>query len=285
MPKGTRPEREYYRTLGVQPQATSDGIRKAYRKLALEWHPDRNPENPEATSRFQEISEAYAVLIDPLKRREYDEARATGASERFYYSRDDLFRDMFSNPSAAGIFEEIAREFERMGMRVDRHYFEQTLFGGRMFVTGGVFIISPLTPIIGFFKLAGLALRGMGAAAGLATRQAEQLPGVGGVVWGMGRVGRWLLGIPAEPVPAETVAGTGDLSIPLRITRQEIDAGTRKKVSIPRDGRNEDVFVLVPRDARHGSRLRLRGKGRPTSSGAPGDLYLLVEIPPTGTHQ
>jgi curved DNA-binding protein CbpA len=286
MRSGSRP-REYYQTLGIDPQATPDEIRRAYRKLALEWHPDRNPGNPDATKRFQEISEAYAVLIDPQKRSEYDELRAIGSAARFGYSRDDLFRDMFSNPSASAIFEEIAREFERMGVRVDRHYFEQTLFGGRAYVSGAVFVISPFTPFVGLFQLARLALRGAGAAAGVATRQAEQLPGVGGVVSGMGRVGRWLLGIPAEPVSGEPLASTGDISIPLRLTREESEAGARKPVSVPHGGKSEKLLVLVPRGVRQGSRLRIRGKGRATPSGTPGDLYLLIEIPqpPPGTHQ
>ena len=78
--------------------------------------------NPDATERFKEISEAYAVLIDPVERSQYDHASQTKEARDFQYSREDIFRDLFTNPSANSVFEELAREFERMGMRVDRYY-------------------------------------------------------------------------------------------------------------------------------------------------------------------
>ena len=133
-----RSDRDYYAVLGVSPEATEDEIRKAYRRLALRWHPDRNPGRSEAAERFKEISEAYAVLTSRRRRAEYDTARRAGSGAGFHASREELFRDLFANPGASAIFEDLAREFERMGMRVDRQYFHQTLFGGRGVVTGGV---------------------------------------------------------------------------------------------------------------------------------------------------
>jgi len=62
------------------------------------------------------------VLIDPVKRPQYDRASQTKEARDFQYSREDIFRDLFTNPSANSVFEELAREFERMGMRVDRYY-------------------------------------------------------------------------------------------------------------------------------------------------------------------
>ena len=67
-----RADRDYYATLGLGPETSEEEIRRTYRRLALEWHPDRNPGNPRAEERFKEISEAYAVLMDPVKRRAYD---------------------------------------------------------------------------------------------------------------------------------------------------------------------------------------------------------------------
>ena len=62
-----RADRDYYAALGLGSQATEEEIRRTYRRLALEWHPDRNPGNARAEERFKEISEAYALLIDPDK--------------------------------------------------------------------------------------------------------------------------------------------------------------------------------------------------------------------------
>lgn len=86
---------DYYQTLGVQKGADHDVIKKAYRKLALKYHPDRNPDNKEAEAKFKEINEAYAVLSDPEKKKMYD----TYGSADFHrkYSQEDIFRDFDLN--------------------------------------------------------------------------------------------------------------------------------------------------------------------------------------------
>jgi molecular chaperone DnaJ len=69
-------EKDYYKTLGVPKDADADAVKKAYRKLARQFHPDANRGDTAAEERFKEISEAYDVLSDPKRRAEYDEARS-----------------------------------------------------------------------------------------------------------------------------------------------------------------------------------------------------------------
>ena len=86
---------EYYQTLGVAKNATADDIKKAYRKLALKYHPDKNPDDKQAEEKFKEISEAYAVLSDPEKRQQYDTFGSAGFRQR--YSQEDIFRNFDLN--------------------------------------------------------------------------------------------------------------------------------------------------------------------------------------------
>src|SRR5881397_2026692 len=72
-------QQDYYAVLGVPASATQDEIKKQYRKLAAKHHPDKNPSDPKAAERFKEISEAYQVLGDADKRKQYDQMRQLGA--------------------------------------------------------------------------------------------------------------------------------------------------------------------------------------------------------------
>ncbi len=84
------PAKDYYDTLGVSKSASAGEIKKAYRKLALKYHPDHNKDDKSAETRFKEISEAYAVLSDSEKRKQYDTFGAEGFQNRF--SQEDIFR-------------------------------------------------------------------------------------------------------------------------------------------------------------------------------------------------
>jgi curved DNA-binding protein len=81
---------DYYETLGVKKESSSQDIKKAYRKLAMKYHPDRNKGDREAEEKFKKISEAYAVLSDPEKRKQFDTFGSADFQQR--YSQEDIFR-------------------------------------------------------------------------------------------------------------------------------------------------------------------------------------------------
>ncbi|MBP8981215.1 MAG: DnaJ domain-containing protein [Syntrophobacterales bacterium] len=93
---------DYYQLLGVDKKASTEEIKKAYRKLALKWHPDKNPQNKaQAEEKFKKISEAYAVLSDEEKRKQYD---MYGSADQFRqkYSQEDIFRNFDLNDLLRG---------------------------------------------------------------------------------------------------------------------------------------------------------------------------------------
>jgi len=101
------PGKDYYAMLGVSKTASADEIKKAYRKLAMKYHPDRNKGNKDAEAKFKEISEAYAVLSDKEKRKQYDTFGSEGFQNKF--SQDEIFRNFD--------FGDIFREFGFKGGR------------------------------------------------------------------------------------------------------------------------------------------------------------------------
>jgi len=126
---------DYYKTLGVEKTAEPEAVKKAYRKLALKYHPDRNPNNREAEEKFKKISEAYAVLSDAEKRKQYDSFGSDQFSRR--YSQEDIFRNFD--------FNEILRDFGFGSGGNERGSRGAGSRGGYTFRTGG----DPLRDLFG----------------------------------------------------------------------------------------------------------------------------------------
>ncbi len=121
---------DYYKMLGLDKKATQDDIKKAYRKLAMKWHPDRNPNNKAAEEKFKKISEAYAVLSDPKKKEEYD---TYGSADQFRqrYSQEDIFRGFDLN--------DILRSFGFGDTRSGSSSFRTARGGGFSYTQGSPF--------------------------------------------------------------------------------------------------------------------------------------------------
>ena len=92
--------KNYYSVLGIKKGASDDEIKKAYRKLAMKYHPDRNKDDKKAESKFKDISEAYAVLSDKKKRQQYDQFGSEGFHQKF--SQEDIFKDFDINEILRG---------------------------------------------------------------------------------------------------------------------------------------------------------------------------------------
>lgn len=257
--------KDYYQILGVDKSADEEEIRKCYRKLAMDFHPDRNPDKPEAEENFKEIAEAYGVLTDPVKRREYDVCMAMGGAQSyqeqggFSYSQEDILQDLFKDPRFQQMFHGILREFQRSGLRAGPHFLKQSFFGGRgRLIFGGIFFIG---------SLAGPALLKGGKRA---------LPSGKAILKNLGSsigdsLGR-LLGSNSAKDDI-VVRQSLDITYQTPLSSEDLEIGKWTEVIL--DGKNgrETLKVKIPAGSKYGQKLRLKGRGLVGPEGR-GDLFL-----------
>lgn len=276
--------KNYYEILGVGREAGPEEMKKAYRQLALKFHPDRNPGDRQAEERFKEISEAYGVLMDPEKRKQYDLLSRTpfgaGRQTDFSYTQEEIFRDIFNNPMASDVFSELGREFARMGFRFDERFFDHLFFGGQgfFFIIGG--------PAGFHYRAPGRPQDQPRNAAEIFSPMLENVLVPRGATL-KGRAASWLFrkGIGfflRRLLPNAFPSGPGaihslDLIYTFPLSREDVASATAKEVSLPRDGKLERLMVKIPAGVRDGTMLRLRGKGK-NEGGKAGDLYLKIHL-------
>jgi DnaJ-class molecular chaperone len=269
--------KDYYKLLEVDRDVSDEQIRKSYRRLALKYHPDRNPGDSKAEEQFKEIAEAYGVLIDPVKRTEYDQWLRAGPKERvsgagFRYSQEEIFQDLFKDPTFSRVFQDLFREFEKAGFRFDQSFFDQTFFGGRGVFFGGIFLWGPF----GFRRM---KLGRPQERSRVERPEISQLQPSGFLKRLGKKIGKFLLGSQkALPAGIQNVTpGTQDLSYNLTITSEEAKLGTWVTIAVDRGQGQEKLKVRIPPGTRSGTRLRLTGKGKRRGNGS-GHLYLTVNL-------
>jgi DnaJ-class molecular chaperone len=252
-------QKDYYQILEVEKEASTQKVKEAYRKLAFQYHPDRNRGNPSAVEKMKEINEAYAVLSDPKKRRDYDtfhEQYGPHGYDRFKrsYSEQDIFRGSDINQ----IFEEMARTF---GFRS----FEEVFRGsyGQGYHTFE-------------FRRPGVFGRGfMFFGPGLGRGNPQRIPVSTEILPGfLGQFIRYLL----KKMLRMREPGRGkDLGDVIYLDPQQALEGAKGKYHHRK--RSKELIVTIPPGMKAGQKIRLKGMGSPDKDGGePGDLYLKVKI-------
>jgi curved DNA-binding protein len=262
--------KDYYQILGVEEDAGEETIRSRYRSLAMEYHPDRNPDDPQAEDKFKEIAEAYGVLTDPVKRKEYDTWRNIGGPRSqngtggFQYSQEEILKDLFNDPRFQQLFQGVLREFQQSGFRASPHFIRKSFFGGKGgMVFGGLFFLG---------SLAGPHL--MRSAAKSLPKQKSLLKTVAHSVGTL--LGNRHRSEPdADPTP-QPPAGS-DITYITPVTAEELESGKVVQVATTGPDGQELLKIKIPPGSRAGRRLRIRGKGRANEQGR-GDLYLVLEL-------
>ena len=261
--------KDYYQTLEVSKTASADEIKKAYRKLAIKYHPDKNPGNKEAEERFKEISQAYEVLSDPEKRRQYDQfghdaytQRGGGGGGNYSYQQaQDIFSQFFGGGGGGGFsFEDlfgggrsrranpnasVPGDDLRYDLEID---FEEAMYGTEKTINIPRMAECP-------------DCHGSGCEAGTGRKTCPRCGGSGSQVMSQGFF--------SVRQPCPTCQGTGQI----------IEKPCRKCRGQGRVREEKPLPVRIPPGVDNGNQLRIAGKGGAgLRGGQPGDLYIFIHV-------
>lgn len=281
---------DYYKVLGVEKNATDEKIKKAYRQLAMKYHPDKNEGDKGAEDKFKQISEAYAVLSDPEKRRQYDQFGANGFHQRF--SQEDIFRGFDMS--------DILKEFGFGGMGT-RFSFNQGRPRGGPFGGGArrqaqmkgsdlVYELPLRVQEIATGTQKTITLQqgdrvervAVNIPKGMITGKKLRLAGKGNPSQFGGPPGDLFIKSKVLPDPVYSVEDH-NLTICRQVKLSEAVLGTR--VSIPTLS-GKELTLKVPAGTNHKTKMRLPGQGLPRMNGqGQGDLFvqILILMPKTLT--
>ena len=253
-------KRDYYEVLGVDRQASDDGLKKAFRKHALKYHPDRNPGNRQAEDKFKELNEAYEVLSDSEKRRNYDtfghaafeQGGGRGGFGDFGFGRGgaaDVFTDIFEDFFGGGTRTRGRRARRGNHLRYNLEVsFEEAVFG------------KEVTLKIPRWETCSTC-KGSGAKSSAAVRTCSTCNGTGQI--------RLQQGFFQVATTCSQCQGEGQvIADPCKTCRGQ------KKVY-----KEHSLSVTIPAGVETGTKLRLTGKGEPGEHGGPpGDLYVVILV-------
>ena len=273
-------KRDYYEVLGIQRSANKEEIKNSYRKLALQYHPDRN-KSPGAEERFKEISEAYAVLSDDEKRKRYDTYGHVGAEEVFRGSEanfDEVFKDMGFG-GFRDIFEQIFGGGGRGGFgsaRNDPFGFGFSFGGGRKKGRDIIYdvelsleeVLKGRKDEIELPKLEKCSnCGGSGSAPGTKPRKCSVCNGQGQTrrVYSQNRFSTFV-----SLEPCRTCQGQGEI----------IDKPCTVCSGSGRFKKNKKLKLEIPAGVEDGMTLQLQGEGEPSENGIAGDLLIRVHVRP-----
>ena len=274
------PAQTPYEVLGVKPDASADEIRKIYRKLAKQFHPDLNPGKPEAEARFKSISAAYDLLSDPDKRARYDrgEIDETGAERPprgFYRGHAEGAQGWRYQPEGEMDLSDLEDLFAAFGSAGRRRQGEAgagfRARGADRHFTLTVDFVTAATGGKQRLSLAPEEWLDVTIPAGVEDGQVLRLRGKGGPGFGGGTAGDALIEVHVAPHPLFRRDGDNvQLELPVSLTEAVLGA----RVSVPTV--TGPVTMTIPKGSDTGRQLRLRGKGIQKKN--PGDEIVTLKV-------